>query len=243
MSGADVPLDADAAHTNRAAAASRAGLLVAVGVGFIGMAFGAQAQTDGFSFAQAMFLSAGMFTGASQFAYLAVIRDGGSSAAAVASAAVLGLRNTLYGLAVRDYFPHRRAARIVAGQLTIDESTVVATAAHESALADGVDEDRARATAWHAFLVAGLGVFVAWNVGTAIGFVGANAIPDPERFGLDVVFPAGFLALLAPRFATPAGRRVALVALVITAVAYPIAPAGVPVLLSAAAVLAVRSSS
>ena len=252
MNDDDLPSAPD--HADAAAkSATRAGLLVALGVGFIGMAFGAQAESDGASLGQAMLLSAVMFTGASQFAYLAILREGGTAVAAVASAAVLGLRNTLYGLAVRDYFPsamphhprslRHRLQRIGASQLTIDESTVVATAAHEAALAAGATVPAATRAAWHGFLAAGLGVYVAWNLGTAVGFLGASTIPDPKRFGLDVLFPAGFLALLAPRFETADGRRVALVALLITALAYPVAPPGVPVLLSAAAILVVSKTN
>ena len=229
----------------RAAAAGwdtpeRDGLLVALGVAFVGLAFGAQAQADHASLAQAMFLSLAMFTGASQFAYLATLHDGGTVAAAISTAGLIGLRNALYGLAVRDYLPHRRTARHLASHLTIDESTAIATAAFAAASANGADLDQARRAGWRGFLWTGLGVFGFWNLGTAIGYLATSAIPDPQKFGLDVVFPASFLALMGPRFRSPDGRRVAAAALIIGAAMYPWAPAGTPVLASALAIFLAR---
>ncbi|MBX6768646.1 MAG: branched-chain amino acid ABC transporter permease, partial [Actinomadura rubrobrunea] len=57
-------------------------------------------------------------------------------------------------------------------------------------------------------------------------------------FGLDAVGPAAFLALLWPRLtAGGAERRVAAGAAVIAVAATPLLPAGVPIMLAAAAAL------
>ena len=38
--------------------------------------------------------------------------------------------------------------------------------------------------------------FVGWQIGTILGVLGGTRIPDPEKLGLDALFPAFFLALV-----------------------------------------------
>ena len=71
-----------------------------------------------------------------------------------------------------------------------------------------------------------------------MGAAGTSALGDPNRFGLDAVVPAAFLALLAPRLrAGGVERRVGLGAAVIALVLIPFTPPGIPVLASSAALL------
>lgn len=42
-------------------------------------------------------------------------------------------------------------------------------------------------------------MFVLWNLGTLIGATATHLIADPNRYGLDVAFPAVFLALSWPQ--------------------------------------------
>jgi predicted branched-subunit amino acid permease len=93
-----------------------------------------------------------------------------------------------------------------------------------------------------AFVATGLSVFVFWNAGTLLGAVVGGAL-DPRDFGLDALFPAVFLALLAPqlrrRGAPAAAVAGALVAVALLTVTGP----GVPVMASAvvgAVAIAVR---
>ncbi|HSV93567.1 MAG TPA: hypothetical protein VLH81_10845, partial [Desulfobacterales bacterium] len=55
------------------------------------------------------------------------------------------------------------------------------------------------------------GVFIPWNLATLLGYLGGRGVPDPGRFGLDVVFPAAMAGLavgLAPQPGPrAAGRR------------------------------------
>lgn len=50
-----------------------------------------------------------------------------------------------------------------------------------------------------AFWATGLSIFVLWNLGTLIGATATHLIADPNRYGLDVAFPAVFLALIWPQ--------------------------------------------
>lgn len=81
-------------------------------------------------------------------------------------------------------------------------------------------------------------LFILWNVTTLIGAIATDRIGDPAAFGLDVVGPASFLALLWPRLQE--GNRVLVIALLGAAIALattPLLPPGVPVLLASIAAL------
>lgn len=207
-------------------AAVRDGLGVGLAVGLSGLAFGAAAATAGLTVAQACVLSLLAFTGASQFALTGVIGAGGGLAAGVLGAVLLGGRNALYGLRLADLLRVRGARRLVAAHGIIDETTAVATA------------QPTRAGARTGFLVTALTLYAMWNLTTLLGALGAARLGDPETYGLDVLGPAVFLALLWPRLT--AGRteaRVAAGAGLIAIATTPLLPAGVPVMVAAVAAL------
>jgi len=197
---------------------------IAAAVGAYGLSFGAAAATAGLSVAQAGALSLLVFTGASQFALVGVLGAGGSGAAAVAGALLLGTRNTLYAVRLADLLRLRGLRRLLAAQLTIDESTAMATAA--PAGLSGL-----------AFWVTGSTVFVLWNLATLLGAMGAGVV-DVRALGLDAAVGAAFLALLVPQLRDRTGLRVALAGAGLAAVAVPLAPPGVPVLVAGLAAIA-----
>ncbi len=199
-------------------------LAIGAATGAYGISFGALAITNGFDAWQAQALSLLMFTGASQFATVAILGAGGTAVAAVATALLLGLRNGLYSLSLANLLSLHGWRRPAVAHLTIDESTAMAVASAD-------DPDRAHAR--YAFLATGLSVFVLWNVGTLIGALGAGAIGDPRLFGLDAAAAAAFLALLWPRLALREARVVAIVAALVTVMLIPLVSPGLPVLASA----------
>jgi predicted branched-subunit amino acid permease len=80
--------------------------------------------------------------------------------------------------------------------------------------------------------------YVTWFTGTAIGALGGNALPDPEKLGLDAVFPAFFLGLLIAELRDPLSGWVALAGALIALALVAVAPAGIPVLAASVAALA-----
>ena len=174
---------------------------------------------------QTIALSTLLFSGASQFAVVAIVAAGGAGGAAVATSTLLGMRNGLYGLQMSRLLGVRGLRRVPAAQLTIDESTAVAIAQPE------------RSAQRLGFWGTGLSVFVLWNLTTILGAVVGNALGDPKRFGLDAAAPAAFCALLWPRLKSGDARAVAAVAAVIALVVAPHAPAGIPVLVAALAAI------
>jgi len=193
---------------------------VAIATGAYAISFGAIALAGGLTVWQTMALSLLMFTGASQFGFIAVIAGGGAPLAGAATAIMLGARNALYGLRLAEILRVSGLRRLGAAQLVIDEST---------AMSIGRDTDRAARLGFYA---TGLGVFTLWNIGTLVGAVGASWLSDPRALGLDAAAPAAFLALLAPRLRGRELWALALVAAVVAVLAVPLVPVGVPVLLA-----------
>lgn len=202
-----------------------ASLILGLAVGLFGVSFGVLAVAAGLSVWQSVAMSLLVFTGASQFAAVAVVTSGGSNVAALGSALLLAARNGAYGLALSDVLKGGLLRRLVAAQLVIDESTAMATAQRDH-------HQRERA-----FWFAGLSVFVFWNIGTLVGGLWGNAIGDVKTWGLDAAFPAGFVALVAPHLHRLDARVAAALGVTIALVLVPIAPVGVPVLAASLAVL------
>jgi predicted branched-subunit amino acid permease len=199
----------------------RTSLGVGVATGAYGVSFGALATTGGFSVVQACALSALVFTGGSQFAFIGVIASGGSATSASATALLLGSRNLLYGVRLATLLGLRGPERAIGAHLVIDESTAVAL---------GQDEQRASKLG---FWATGLAVFVLWNLATLIGALAGQALGDPATYGLDAAVPAAFLALLVPRLRDRLSWSVAAAAGAVALMMVPFVPAGVPVLVAA----------
>jgi predicted branched-subunit amino acid permease len=196
----------------------RTALSVAFTVGLYGAAFGAAGVTAGFSILQTCLLSILLFSGASQFAVVGIMGAGGAAVSAIATATLLGFRNALYGLQMAPILKVKGLKRILAAQITIDESTAVATLQEN-------DTDRRRG-----FYVTGIGVFVFWNLFTFLGALGASAIGDPAVWGLDAAVPAAFCGLIWPRLKNKTHFVVSAVAIAWALLLTPITPAGIPII-------------
>jgi predicted branched-subunit amino acid permease len=208
------------------AVARRAVLQNASGIGLAvaayAVSFGALSVASGLSPLQTQALSALMFTGASQFALIGVLGAGGSPVSAVLTAWLLGARNALYGLRLAPLLRVCGPRRLLAAQLTIDESTAMAVGRDE----DAHDGREARLAFW----ATGTAVFLLWNAGTLLGALGAAAIGDPRTLGLDAAIPAGFVALLWPRLRDREAWAVALAGAAVALALTPVLQPGLPVL-------------
>jgi predicted branched-subunit amino acid permease len=81
------------------------------------------------------------------------------------------------------------------------------------------------------FWATGLAIYLFWSLGTLLGALCGDLIGSPDVWGLDAAFPAGFVALLVPHLRNHAALVAALSGAVITVIAVPVLPIGVPVLL------------
>jgi predicted branched-subunit amino acid permease len=208
-------------ETDAVRRAWRAGVSVTVATSAYGLSFGALAIASGLDLWQTMVLSLLMFSGGSQFAFIGVVAAGGGIAG-VASAAMLGLRNALYGMSMRRVVEPRGALLPLAAHVTIDESTAVALAQ---------TEPRAQRAG---FWVTGVGIYLGWNLATLAGALLGDLLGDPRQWGLDAAAAAAFVGLLWPRLRARQAVAVAAGSAVVAAALLPALPAGMPVIVAAA---------
>jgi 4-azaleucine resistance transporter AzlC len=201
-----------------------ASITLALAVGVFAISFGVGAVSAGASVAQTCAMSLLVFTGASQFSAVSVIGAGGSSASALSGALLLAARNGVYGLTMARRLDGSLGRRLLAAQLTIDESTAMSAAQS--------DTDAQRAAFW----ITGASLYVFWNLGTLLGALAGSAI-DPQTFGLDAAFPAAYVAMLWPLLRDGKGRVAAALGAVICLSLIPFVPVGIPILCAALAVL------
>jgi len=207
----------------------RDSLSVSITVGAYGTAFGAAAVANGFSLLQTCLLSLLTFSGASQFAVIGVLGAGGGAISGIATASLLGIRNGVYGVIMAPRLKVKGFKRIVAAQITIDESTAVALG----------QEVRGEKAMRQGFWLTGFGVFLFWNLFTVAGALGAQAMGDIRAWGLDSAVPAAFLGLVWPRLKTNRDRALAVGCMIFALVMTPILPAGLPIIATAFIAVAV----
>ena len=213
----------------------RNALFIGLAVSVYGISFGAMGITAGLSVLQTCALSVLMFTGASQLAFVGVLGAGGAPATAITTALLLGVRNAMYAVRMSTLLRVRGGWRLLAAQLTIDESTALSIAQDEA-----MEDGRASRLG---FWAGGLSVYVLWNTATVIGALSAQAMGDPKAFGLDTAIAAGLAGLLWPRLRDRESWLVAAGSCLLALVLVPFVPAGVPVLACALIAFGVATST
>ena len=202
----------------------KAGLPIAAASLLLAISFGVLARPVMGTVAPIV-MSALIFAGSAQFAALAVLAAGGGAGAAILAGVLLNARFVPMGLALAPSLRGRPLKRAAVGQAMVDASWAMA--------------GRGAGRFDPAFMVgATFPNYPAWVGGTAIGVLLGDVIGDPERFGLDALFPAFFLALLATELGR--GRHAVAAAALGAALALTLAPLtapGIPVIAASAAVL------
>jgi 4-azaleucine resistance transporter AzlC len=198
---------------------------IALAVVFVGLSYGAIAVASGVPAWAVVAMSVFVFAGGSQFLVIGMFAFGGP-VAAIVGGLLLNARHMPYGMAIADVLAGSWSRRLAGSHLLIDESVAFALAQSEP--------HRRRSAYW----LTGVSLFVGWQIGTLLGIQVGSAVNDPDRFGLDAAFPAALLALLLPRLREAAAARVALVGAAIAVAATFFVPAGLPVLLALAGLLA-----
>ncbi|WP_458113020.1 AzlC family ABC transporter permease [Arthrobacter sp. R1-13] len=201
--------------------AVRVGISISIATGLYGISFGALSVSSGLDFFQTMALSLLLFSGGSQFAFIGVVAGGGTGIAAMSAATLLGMRNGIYGMQLNALLRPSGWRKYVAAHITIDESTATSTGQ-----TDPAEQQRG-------FWTAGIGIYVLWNIFTAVGALAGSALGDPKQWGLDGAAVAAFLGLLWPRLKGREPVAIAAVCALATVLAVPLVPSGVPILIAA----------
>src|SRR3954471_3508654 len=180
--------------------------IVASASGF-GLVYGLSARAAGFSPLEASAMSVIVFAGASQFVAVGYVLGGFSWLAIVLLTAFLNARHLLYAAALAPYVADQpRLQRAAMAHVLTDEAFALAIA-HFRRIG--------RADVRGYWIGAILSTWIPWNIATWVGVTIGGSIPDPTRFGLDVIFPAAMGGLAVGLII---GRR-ELVAAIVGAVA------------------------
>ena len=206
----------------------RAALPLVIPTALIGASFGVAAVTTDWGTLAPIVMSAIVFSGAAQFATLAVLTAGGSVVTAIVAATLIASRFLAIGVALGPSMRGGPARRALEGQAVVDASLILAR----------TDEGRYGV---RRLLGSTLPQYLGWSAGTIAGVLAGHQIPDPKALGLDALFPAFFLVLVWTELGDRAARVTAAVATLLAAVLIPIAPPGIPVVVASLAVLAGRA--
>src|ERR687890_161387 len=213
-------------------AGARAGVPFALATFALGISFGVLARSLGWGIVAPIVFSVITFSGSAQFAVIAVLGAGGGALAAIGTAILLASRFLPMGVAVAPFLKGGPLRRALEGQAVVDASWALASRG-------GGRFDRE-------FMIgATLPQVVAWIGGAVIGGVASGGVGDGGRVGVDVIFPAFFMALLVDEL-RGGGQTIAaaLIAAVLSLALVPFVPPGVPVIAAcAAALLGLRGRS
>jgi len=169
---------------------------MAVSAGGFGFVYGLAARSAGFSPLEAGAMSLFVFAGASQFAAIGYVLGGFSWIGVILLTAFLNARHFLYGAALAPYLADQpRPLRAVMAHVLTDEAFALAIAHFR----------RIGRADVRGYWIGAIGsTFIPWNLATLAGVTVGGAIPDPTRFGVDVIFPAAMAGLAVGLIA---GRR------------------------------------
>lgn len=179
----------------------------------------------GVSLWRAFGASAVIFSATSQFAYLAVRDAGGSDWAAIAAGTIVATRFGILAMTLVPRLPLGRTRRTAAALNAFDPNVAVGI---QQATPEAVEREFWRTTA---------AMMIGWFPGIAVGTFLGNVLGDVDRFGLDAVFPAALLAIIGNLLRTREGMAAAVAGGLVCLALLPLAPAGVPIILSVAGVV------
>lgn len=158
-------------------------------------------------------------------AFAGVQAAGGSAVAGVASGWLVSTRFGVLAAAIGPRLWPQRWKRALA-----------AFGAFDPNIALSMREER-DADVRRVYIPMTLWLVLPWWLGSAVGVVIGEQLGDPQRLGLDSMFPAMFVAIIWPQLTNRTAVTVGLMGIVIALALVEPAPGGVPVLLAAVAAL------
>lgn len=181
-----------------------------------GVAYGVAASGAGLSLAEAQLMSLVVFSAAAQFSAVTLIDAGAALPMIVGTAMALNAQLLMLGLAAGRQVRPTWAGRFLAAWFLTDAAYGVAAARGPLRLP--------------VLLGAGASMYLAWNLGTALGAMAGHVVPGPRRLGLDFVATLAFLAVLVPLVRSRTAGLAVLVAGVASIALLPLLPGGIAAL-------------
>lgn len=165
----------------------RGGFPIMVAASPFGALFGALAVDNGFSIADAVFMSAAVYAGASQMVGIELFGNNVQPWLVVLSVFAVNFRHVLYSASIAKHIRHfTLVQKFFAFFLLIDPQYAESERRAERGLPVSFS--------W--YLGFGLIIYFPWLVNTAIGAVFGQLIGDPKAIGIDVLLPIYFLGLV-----------------------------------------------
>jgi predicted branched-subunit amino acid permease len=180
-------------------------------------AFGTAAAQKGLSLAEALGVSAFVYAGASQMVGLEIWQKAWTPTTVLTImmvTAVVNSRMILLGATLQPWLRHEPIARSVLNLFLVTEAGwLIGTRYHNEGGRDvGV------------LLGAALVLWVVWQISTLLGFFAGALVPDPRRFGLDLVMPIFFSVMLVPLWKGPRSTLPWLVAGLVSFITHALVP-------------------
>ncbi|HKA62551.1 MAG TPA: AzlC family ABC transporter permease [Methylomirabilota bacterium] len=151
-----------------------------------------------------------VYSGALQFALVALLGAGATLLPLLLTTVVLNLRHLVLGAALRSRFESGPLRRAMLAFFLVDETFGFAIAAGNS-----VEPRLVGATTERTLLVAGLTLWIAWLVGTVVGVLGGGLAAVERVAG--AIFPVLFIGLASLAVTRPSHVARAVAAAVLTA--------------------------
>ena len=181
-----------------------------------GVAYGVAARSAGLSVLETQVMSLVVFSAAGQIGAVSLLATGASGPLLIGTVLALNAQLVLLGLAVGRQLRLSWSQRLLAAWVLTDGAYGVSLGVGPLRL--GV------------LLGAGASMYSGWNLGTALGAGLGAALPNPGAFGINLVAPLAFLAVLVPLVRTRPMLAVVVVAGVSTYLLSQAVPGGVAVL-------------
>lgn len=170
---------------------------VSPGIIALGLVFGTVAAQKGLSLLETVLMNSLVFAGASQFVAMEVYDDPltwGLVVAMIGVTAAVNMRMLLIGASLRPWLGQVPAWQTYPSLFILtDLNWLLALSAYDKGTRD-----------WGIYLGSGLFTWSLWSIAVVPGYFAGSLVSDPKVFGLDVVLPAFFAALLVPLWK---GRR------------------------------------
>jgi predicted branched-subunit amino acid permease len=184
------------AHLPSPAEAERVSTLRLVRVGFVamlplwaaaipfGVVYSVAALEAGWRPLTVQLMSLTVFSAATQVSVATLSQADASSLEILITAGALNIHLLLIGAAIARELPLMLARRLGVAALLTDASYAVAASKPPLRLP--------------VLIGSGISMYAGWNLGTALGLLAGQSIPDPQRIALDLVVPLTFIAVLTP---------------------------------------------
>lgn len=210
------------------AAGLRDGLPLTVSIFAYGLVFGVLARQAGLTYSEALFMSAAVFAGSSQFAAVAMLSAGVTTVPIITATLLLNLRHLLMGASLAPHLKDTKPWKLAILAHGMNDESFALTSTRFAQTGSSAAY----------FLAVGIATFIGWFGSTAVSAAAGSFMVDPAHYGLDFAFYGVFIGLWVPQLKDKATLAAALSASLTAVLAAKYISGNWYILLAAAAAVA-----